>query len=165
VNLHKAPQFLLDLFRLKTTGQQPNLFADAVSPIVEVGCMYGADMQFTGSNAPAAGALPRNTTSAIGSTSRYLGIGCAVNVGAAAGTQMQVYVGVSLPSTVSGAFFSIFSASFVPQATRTYYFGGLLPFPLTLPAGAGIRCTVTGDAGGADHQIVLLTYLEDPTRA
>jgi hypothetical protein len=163
--LQKAPQFLMDLFRLRTTGHQPIEFGELVLPIVDVGVMYGADLQATSTTNSAAGALPRNVIATIGTSSRYLGIAGSWTVGAAAGTQAQLTVGVALP-TVNAAFFPLFSTLIVtPQATRTYFVGGILPYPLTLPAGAAILMRAFGDAAGADHVASLSLYLEDPLRS
>jgi hypothetical protein len=164
LNLQKAPSFLLDLFRLKTTGFSPTQFADAVVPTTDVSSMYGAEMQVTGASNGSAGAFPRSQSAFTGVASRYWGLAGSVIVGAAAGTQIQLTIGVTFPR--AGNFFPIASTLIItPQALRTYYVGGLFPCgPIVLPPGGSITVIAAGDAAGADHNTSLFTYLEDFSR-
>lgn len=163
MNLQKAPAVLLDWFRLKTQGQNPTQFGDAVLPVVDVGSLYGAEMQAIGGSNSAAGAFPRLLTAVIGTASRYLGVAGSVTMGAAAGTQVRISVGVRIPR--NAALFPLFDTYVaVPQAGRVYYAGGQLPYPIILPAQSQVEVLVDGDAGGADHVSGLLLYLEDPLR-
>lgn len=164
MNLQKAPQFLLDLFRLRNTGLLPTKFGEEVAPSVDVAGMYGSDMQVTSSSSSAAGALPRNVIATVGYSTRYLGLAGEAVMGAAGGTQLRLTVGVGVPS-IAQAFFPLFSTYIVaPQAGGSYMVGGVLPFPLVLPAGTSLLLRMFGDAAGADHVASLKLYLEDPLR-
>ena len=165
MNLQKAPNFLLDLFRLRTTGQQPSAFGDTVIPVAVVDGMYGSAMQITSSVNGAVGALPRTQSIAdIGESARYFGAAASIVVGAAAGTQMQATIFLQSPSQGSNVFPLFETKIWTPMIGKTYYFGGLFPAPLTLTDGAAIQAVVAGDAGGADHSISMYVYLEDPRR-
>lgn len=162
--LTKPAQFLTELFRLKVGGQNPTIFGDAVLPVVDVGGMYGADLQLTTSSTSAAGALQRTQTGTVGTTSRYYGAGAVAGVGAAPGTQGQLTIGYR--SVGSTAFFPLFPTMvWTPFAGRSYWNGGLFDQPLIAPGGAQFEARFMGDAGGADHTVSLVLFLDDPLRA
>jgi hypothetical protein len=165
MNLQKVPAFLLDLFRLRTTGQLPTAFGDTVVPTVDVSSMYGSDMQVTSSSSGAAGALPRNVVAGpVGYATRYLGLAGEAVMGAAAGTQLRLTIGVAVP-TVGQQFFPLFSTLITaPQAGGSYMVGGLLPYPVVFPPGTALLLRMFGDAAGADHVASLKLFIEDPLR-
>jgi len=165
LKLFKAPQFLLDLFRLRTEGLLPTVFGESVQPTVDVATMYGSDLTVTSSSSSAAGALPRNVVANVGYSTRYLGIAGEAVIGAAGGTQLRLTVGVAVPS-VAATFYPLFPTLILtnPVAGGSYFVGGVLPFPLVLPAGTALLLRMFGDAAGADHVASLKLYLEDPLR-
>lgn len=161
--LQKAPQALLELLRLRTQGDQPTAFSDVLTPVIESTEFYGADQIRTAATTGAAAAVNASVTAIVGTTTRYVGIGGAFTVGAAAGTFLNLQL--FLVWQQGGSAVPLFP-TFEPvrlAAGRTYYFGGLLQKPLVLPAGTQINALSLGDAGGADHVLALRLLLQDPT--
>lgn len=83
--LAQAPRGLLELFKLKTDGHQPNQFSEVVSPVVDVTDFYAADSLLNGFVNAGAGALPRSaSTTAFGSAVRVHGMEALLAIGAGA---------------------------------------------------------------------------------
>jgi len=163
--LHKAPNFLLDLFRLRTQGKQPDEFGTTVGPVVDVHAFYAADLLKTSQTVGAAGAVASYTVTAnTGSPIALVGLAAAMTVGAAGGTQLRITVGIALPTVSSGAFFPLFVQGFfnTPLAGQTYWHGGKLPGPkLVIPGGTHLQARFHSNAAGADHVGTLLLMYED----
>lgn len=161
--LHKAPQFLLDLFRLRTTGGQPYNFGDTVLPTVDVTSMYGAPMQLTSSTAATIGAMGLSNTFNVANVARYHGVAAELTQGANAGTWCRIVI--SYRHSPSSVAFPLFMGNtFVPRASQAMTFGGLFPQPLVAPPGSVFLVYAIGDATGVDHALDLRLFSEDILR-
>ena len=163
--LSKAPDFLLSLLRLRTLGGQPNQFNEALLPVVESTEFYGSNLLVTGASPNAVQAFPANVVGDVGTTSRYLGLGGIVTLGAAPGTFLHGTVFAQIPTSINTAF-PLFPTVRVTglAAAATYWFGGMFASPRVFPAGTRLSFVAASDAGGADHTFALRLMLMDPSR-
>lgn len=160
--LHKAPQGLLELLRLKTLGRQPTIFADTLAPTVESERFYSLDVQNNGSFVPATspGGFPLGATDTL-LTGPVLvrALSAQIVMGAAGGTYVHWALGCVLAAAGGGPVLSFLSSGALGAVAAgvTFRVGGMLPEPLLLPAGAQLVASIISDAAGADHQISLRT--------
>lgn len=164
--LHKSPQFLLDLFRLKTVGGSPYAFGETVQPGVDVTSFYGADIQLSSSLVSAAGALPRTATFTVVNPARYLAVATECTLGAAPGTTLRlgVFYRSNSVSVAVPLFWEVFTGAPPLVANTGILVGGMLATPIVAPAGAVFFASASGNAGGADHVVDLRFLSEDPLR-
>jgi len=164
VNLDKAPVGLLELFRLRSQGIGPFVFADGVVPTVEVGEFYGADNLCANVSASAAAAMSVTVTETIGANAGNAGplrlhaLGAHCTIGAAAGTWAQLSVHLQLPAQggTPVVYVPIASMQFTPRIGKSFYLGGFaLPRPLVIRNGVQLLAVLDGDAGGADHVVAV----------
>jgi len=146
--LHKAPLGLLELFRLRTLGANPNQFSDTVQPVTDVTDFYGADLFSAVAENGAAGAIGVGLVSAVSLNSRrYLGFSGTLTVGAAAGT----YLNLALGFTIQGVVVGLVSAQITPIAAGVYRVAVPNMRGLVLPPGHALTFNVNGNAAGVDH--------------
>lgn len=150
--LHKAPSALMELFRLRTQGRQPDTVETTVAPVVDVTNMYGADLQFTGNIQSAAAAFPLTIVQPITvGPNRYLAIAGLVQMGAAGGTYLSARLQVRVPNPAAPACMIGSLVVVNPVAGGLYACVGVLAEPLLLLPGCTIECVAQSDAVGADH--------------
>lgn len=159
MNLVKAPLGLLEFFRLKQNGRNPDKFADAVAPVVDISGFYGADSWIGGGGTSAPGALQRTfTEGTIAAARRYMTVRCLLTLGAAGGTWATARVYLVVPSGGTATLFTIAHRTFGNTETiATAELGVCAVFPagLVLPPGHQIIAVARGNAGGADHTVDL----------
>lgn len=150
--LWKSPRGLIELFRLRTNGRNPDQFATAVQPVADVQDFYGADLLFTADTAAAAAAFPITQTIDVAFTRRFWGFSFQITLGAAAGTRLSLRIGMRVPSSGSAVYIvaqTVYTAGLV--AAQNYNTFVNFPRPIVLSSGAQFVCVAVGDAGGADH--------------
>lgn len=159
--LHKAPAGLLELYRLKTLGEQPNEFGRTVQAVVESKSFYSLDVQFGATHTPSNAAFPLGRSETLTAGPIELRA-CSLQflIGAAGGTYLNWRIALVMPTGSSTgpatATVNIAAGNLgIVLATQTYFVGLVLPQPLMLPAGASIIASGLSDAAGADHQITL----------
>lgn len=149
--LHKAPKGLLELFRLRTHGSNPPTFGEIVAPSVDVTEYYGADLISTVSENSAAGAATGQLNGAAAVFARrYLGLSGTWVGGAAAGTWLEVSVGIGGVPGGGNVLFGAKTVS-VPVAAAVYRVAAVFPVPLVLPPGAFPFVLTESNAAGVDH--------------
>lgn len=159
MRLVKAPLGLLELFRLRDLGQNPDEFEDRVQATADVRDFYGADLLVTETidGAPAAigtgVSLPVSTT-----TRRYIGASGNIVLGAAAGTSLNIAIGAAYGASATIALASMQIVT--PVAAQVYRIAADLRDGLVLPPGWSINLLVNGNAGGADHVAQLRTFYQ-----
>lgn len=150
--LHKAPRGLLEIFRLRTLGAQPNLFAELVQPVTDVTDFYGVDtLVEVNENSVAPGTIIDGLTSVPAEFARRLiAVSGAVVIGANAGTFVDLSLGINLPGFVFAPV--RIAEKFVnPTAVGGGYTVTATFPPLMLPAGHTLTVACSGDATGNDH--------------
>jgi hypothetical protein len=157
--LHKAPLGLLDLFRLRVLGEQPNKFGREVQPSVEVGQFYGLDRTTDTNDSLTAVAITQTIIHTIGNLSPggpalIETLGGLVIVGAAAGTQIRMLLGVRTRPT-SGLVYIGENVITAPVAGGFYAVVGMVSRPMLLPPSGQVVLEVQGNAAGVDHTIAL----------
>lgn len=155
--LQKAPRGLLDLFRLRTFGLQPDRFSNVIQPSVDVLAQYGSDLLQTTTSPPTVGAL-LNLTEAITFAERahLLGISGLLTLGAAAGTNVYVEVGIQLPNNASPQ--HVLGSIMFPAvaATQIVSVTGIVPGNgFVIGPQAQIYARAGGTAAGVDHSLQL----------
>lgn len=159
--LHKSPQGLLELFRLRTLGRHPESFAEIVSPTVDVAQFYGVDLQVTEQlGPPVVAALPILVTLTATSPGRLLQQSALATMGAAGGNEARVRVGYR-PNATSPFVDLGAQRILTPVAAASYSTVSIQSQPIAFPAGAQFFALLEGDAAGADHNIVLFNMFED----
>lgn len=157
MRLVKAPLGLLELFRLRDQGQNPNLFSDGVQSVADVRDFYGADLLTPENTTGAPGAIAAGVSAGAAlNTRRYIMAQGGINIGAAAGTSLCLTIMAASPggSSVIG----LASMQIVtPVIGQTYRVSANLTAGLVLPPGWGIQLAVDGNAAGADHVPFLRT--------
>lgn len=155
--LQKAPQGLLQIFRLRSGGIGPNQFSDTLTPVVDAVDFYGADRLTHGSETVSAGAFPRTAGSVLSANPRrLLGVQGIVTFGAAVtGTfvTMQLQM-INFPGSVTGTPWVLGTFTFVPVAAMAgdaIAVVAQLPGPIIVPAGVVTRVVVNSDVAGSDH--------------
>lgn len=147
--LQKSPAGLLQVLELKTLGQAPFRFDDALKPVIECAAYYSADRYATDDDVGTVGAFPRSQVVVLVNFEQLLTIAGAIQVGAAAGTRLDIEIGIR------------YQGNYVPHAFQRFtpFVGGLFwitysfPIATVIPPGASVECFARSDAGGADHSI------------
>lgn len=147
--LQKSPAGLLQVLELKTLGQAPFRFDDALKPVIDCAAYYSADRYSTDDDVGTAGAFPRSQVVTLVNFEQLMVIAGAIQIGAAAGTRLDIEIGIR------------YQGNYVPHAFGRFtpYIGGLFwitysfPYPQVIPPGATVECFARGDAAGADHGI------------
>lgn len=152
--LHKSPLGLLDLFRLRTLGNNPPQFGEAVTPVVEVAEFYAAENKLASSASPAVGGIGGSgatSTLTLTGRTRIHAFTAQLIVGAAAATNVTLTVRLLQGTTLAcGAsrFFAAVNAGALVTADLQ------LPLPIILPGvGWSVLATASGTAAGVDHQV------------
>lgn len=163
--LHKAPRGLLELFRLRTTGSQPNLFAETVSPVVDVTEHYIADQLRTAAATPIVGNLnagqyltagPLGPLGGGGAVLALYGFTGSVTLGAAPGTWLAISLMLEIPVAGPPATLAFMRWDDTQLVAASFYETCIvLPRPLILPGGSTYGAYAEGDAAGADHTLNL----------
>jgi len=163
VKLQKVPRGLLELFKLRQTGEYPDDMSKMLMPIVDVSAFYGSDTLIPASSAPTVGAIGGElletliTTGTIG----ILALGGVLTIGAAAATNMTLSWGIVLPGPFPR---SVFGSQFVAQAAAANQVSVGSAFPrVVVPAGTTLYVGVSGTAAGADHSLAIAGLLENLT--
>lgn len=151
--LGKPAAGFTSILDLKALGDNPQAVDSVLIPCVELFELYILDRMSSNliTGAAAALSLSLATTITAAPGSRFLAISASVLIGAAAGTRLDIEIGVRAPSAAS-PYCRIASARM-----GTPYIGGLftvvaqLTAPLILPVGSTIEMVARGDAAGADH--------------
>lgn len=159
--LHKAPRGLLELFRLRTLGQQPAQFAEHVSPVVDTTDFYGVDLVVTNAQQTSGAAFTQALEFTLtDGPRRFLGLGAQVEIGATGGTYLTMRLGVR--DRVGGAFAPMFYSTVgTVDPGVTYGVGGFLSGGLVLNAGSVITAVFESDAPNADHDFSVRTLFQD----
>jgi hypothetical protein len=147
--LHKSPSGLLELFRLRALGKQPDQFGNAVQPVYDVGDHYAPDLYVTGRFDTAPGVM-NQTLTARGSVGRYMHVSGTVVVGAAAGTFLHMRLGLQQPGGNPIAW--LVQSNFTPRVAVAFTIA-VPVLRMVLPAGVAFVLNTQGDAAGADHDL------------
>lgn len=170
-DLQKAPSGLLELLRLRSNGDQPTTFADSVLSVVVANEHYGADLQFSSSDS-GTGAIGQSIQVVIGSgftapatpgPVRFMAIGGDMVFGAAAGTWLQMRIGIRAPTANSPPAWIAWQSYAAPflVAAGALTIVANFPAPIILLPGSAVRIEMTGDAVGADHTLRLRTLRQE----
>lgn len=162
--LHKAPQGLLELFRLRTLGAAPPMFGDVVTPVIDVGEFYAAANKLCSSSAPAVGAIspPLIETFDISAAIRLHAVGAQLLIGAAPATDISLDVRVQI-----GAVSCVLASQFFAQAPAAgrISVGTIVPAWVLLPQQAlTLIAVASGTAAGADHSLSISTVIDNITQ-
>ena len=163
MKLQKVPRGLLELFKLRQTGEMPDDMTKSLVPVVDVSAFYASDTLIPASSVPTSGALLPElleelvTTGAIG----LLSLGGSLTIGAAAATNLTFSWGILLPGQTTR---SILGSSFSAQAGigAVIRFGSAFP-RIVAPVGSTLWVQVTGTAAGVDHTLAIAGLLENLT--
>lgn len=158
--LDKAPTGLLELFNLKSGGVQPGGFVEDVAASIDALAFYGMDRLFTADTPFAAAAFPLNGTISVSFPRLFVGFGAQVTVGAAAGTRLNIRIGLRCPAP-SSPVIVLQQTAFTPVIGGFFDAYWQAPFPLVLPPGAQFTVLAASDAGGADHVLTLKSFSFD----
>lgn len=161
--LVKAPRGLLELFRLRTNGRQPDTFANVVAPTVDVTDFYGIDLAVCGASNTAAQALPTSNVQTLAQPVRLLALSAELTIGAAAGTRLAGRTGVRFNTSEAIVWLSAFSFQGTIAAGSAHVAGGWIPGGLILPQGAQLFVGFEGDNAGADHVVSARTLWQTLT--
>lgn len=158
--LHKSPKGLLELFRLRTLGAQPNSFVEGVAGVVDITEFYSNDLQGIGQSSFAAENFPMSVVFTEERVTRYLAINGGVTMGAAGGTWLKMTL-CYRPTPASTANVAVASSLVAnPVATQLYRFQLVFANPWVLPAGAQWLLFAESDAAGADHTPMIRTLVQ-----
>jgi hypothetical protein len=156
-----SPRGLLELFRLKATGDMPALFGDTVTPTVDVSEFYGSHVLATGQGTQVVGAFPLEATQVATNANRLLGLGFEMVSGAAFGA-VQFFWGVrfptpgaAIPRFALGSSLLTFTA-----AAQTAWGGSMLPVPIVLPPGGQMWARANSAVAGADHALRVMFLIQ-----
>lgn len=158
--LQKGPNGLLELFRLKTQGEQPTAFDDTVAPSVDVTEAYGQDVQIVSNDSLTNVTVTQTIVATVGLAqrggARILNASGFIQLGAAAGTQVRMLLGIRNRS-VEGLCYIGENVITAPVAGGYYAVVSSLTVAPWLPSGGQIVLEVQGNAAGADHILALRT--------
>jgi len=150
--LHKAPLGLLELLALKTLGQQPSAFGDTVQPSLDVLELYAATTQTNTAETAGPQAFPfAIVNTPTPGPQRLRGLSGVVDVGANAGTQLRMYLGIR-QSSATANLLSILAENviYTPVVGARYVVTtGLCD--IMLPPGWQLVFEAASNASGADH--------------
>jgi hypothetical protein len=160
--LHKSPQGLLELFRLRQFGRAPDEFGSIVFPVVEVGDSYACQSLLTSGGTVGTGAIAPNLTASLTLSAdlRIRAFCGRLTIGAAAATNVALQVGVLLPGTsltehpLNNIFYPAIGIGGIVGVSTN------LGQPITLRAGSVTYARASGTAAGADHQLYAAAVIE-----
>lgn len=151
--LHKAPLGLLEIFRLRTLGRNPDEFGSQVIPVTDVTDNYGLDLLSGVAENAAAGVVSQFLTSVVSANARrYIAVSGNITIGAAAGTYLTMGIGYQLPNSPN--FFYLNTTTITPVIGGVYRIAAGIS-PLLLPPGHAVFFSTNGNAAGADHLLEL----------
>lgn len=168
--LHKSPRGLLELFRLRTLGRQPDQFGDTVVPVVEAGEFYAADLKListaTATTGAIGGAGMSNTLTLTGPI-RLHAAGAVVICGAAAMTNVTITVELLRQNAAGTVLGCPLGCYFFPAINAGARIGVGVPIArswVLLPgASMAVIVRISGTAAGADHSIQPSTLIDNIT--
>lgn len=157
--LHKAPEGLLQLMRLRTLGANPNQFDEVAGAFIEVANFYGSDLLVSSTVTDAAGAISQTSTGTAQFPGRLFAMSGQITVGAAAGTNLRLILrfapNVAFPPV------TVADRVVTPVANASFHISVLFPSPIVFKAGAQFVLSTSGDAAGADHVLTRRDLLEN----
>lgn len=164
--LHKSPRGLIELFRLRALGAQPNQFGEQVQPVVDVTEFYAQDLMFSANQTGAAGAFPRGVVGTVGTGAAPGAAGpillyaleAVLTNGAAAGTWLNIRLAVELPGS-AGPVAGLANVNHIPIAGAVFGAAIVLPRPLVIPSGGIIRADAASNGAGADHVLAMTNII------
>lgn len=158
--LDKAPRGLTSVFDLKTLGRQPDEFGLLLAPVADTYEHYVADKLITVNSTltPASpGAFPIASTTVAGADVILKSLAAVVTTGAAAGTRLDVLLGLQIPSS-SQSMCVVGFQRFTPFVGGQSWLVVNFAKPFLLPAGSVINLQAFSDAAGADHAFALRSF-------
>lgn len=161
MKLQKIPRGLLELFKLRQTGEYPDDMSRTLLPVVDVSAFYSSDTLIAAGSAPTVGALAPELIEDLLTTGGMLGIlglGGSLTIGAAAATNVQLSWGIILPGSTR----IVLGCAFVAQAAAAAVvrFGSTFP-RVVVPAGTTLFVQASGTAAGVDHTLNITGLLEN----
>lgn len=158
--LLKVPRGLLDLLRIRTLGRNPDAVDFSIKPTIDATEHYGSDLVVVDSTSIGAGAITRTCAGTSTFPGRLIAMGGFVVVGAAAGTQIRMMLSVGTQANITGVPVGEVYIT-APVIGATYTVSAVLSKPIVFGPGWQFILTVQGDAGGADHTILLRSLFEN----
>lgn len=160
MQVSKVARGLIEILRLRPLGQNPPQLEDALRATIDATEMYGSDMVVVSSDVGGAGVMTRTVIGTAIRPGRLLQASGLVGVGAAAGTQIRLRVGIRPSSNFTLCYLqqTIVTA---PVAGATYVLAGPLTKPIVYGPGWQFVIECEGDAGGADHTLTGRYLFED----
>lgn len=158
--LDKAPRGLTAVFDLKALGRQPDQFGLQLVPVSDVYEHYLADKLITVNSTltPASpGAFPIASTTTAGADVLLKGLAGVVTIGAAAGTRLDILLGIQVPGS-SQSMCVVGFQRFTPFVGGQFWLPVLFAKPFLLPAGSVLNLQAFSDAAGADHAFALRSF-------
>lgn len=163
-NLQKAPQGLLELFRLRTHGSAPPLFGEQVQPTVDVAEFYAADRKQVLTSGGTVSFFPFSDSYMFATPVRLHAVGFAFTTGAAPPPDLFVSMSVITDFGLESA---IASWQVVPNAA-TLVAGNIVRFGLPIPGWVlrpqtvlRARAFASAPAPGADHGLSVTAFVDD----
>lgn len=163
MKIQKIPRGLLELFKLRQTGEYPDDMSRLLTPVVDVSAFYGADTLIPASSAPTVGALNPELVETLQTTATVgmLSFGAELTVGAAPATNLTFSWGITFDGAPNR---SPLGSIFVAQANAGAIVRVGSAFPrIVVPAGSRLYTSVSGTAAGADHSLAVCGVLENLT--
>lgn len=161
MKIQKVPRGLLELFKLRQTGEYPDDMGKMLVPMVDVSAFYSSDTLIPASSAATVGGLAPQLQETLVTTATVglLALGGQLVIGAAAATNITVSWGILLPGAPS---MTILGSMFIAQAAAAASpaFGSTLP-RMVLPVGTTLLVNASGTAAGVDHNLFISGLLEN----
>lgn len=161
MKIQKVPRGLLELFKLRQTGEYPDDMSRTLLPMVDVSAYYACDTLIPASSVAAGGALLPELVKdfTISPSLGVLSLGGSLTIGAAAATNLTISWGILLPGAPTRA---VMGSMFVAQAGigAVVRFGSAFP-RFIAPSGSTLFSAVCGTAAGVDHTLTIAGLLEN----
>ena len=161
MKIQKVPRGLLELFKLRQTGEYPDDFGKGVVPVVDCGAFYASDTLISAGSAPTVGALAPELVEDLVATGGPLGVvslGGILTIGAAAATNINFSWGILLPGLTRIQL----GCHFVAQAGAAAVVRVGSTFPrIVVPNGTTLFVEASGTAAGVDHSLAITGLLEN----
>lgn len=165
MKLQKIPRGLLELFRLRHTGELPDDFSKSVVPMVDTSAFYASDLLIPAASAPTVGAINLAVslleTFTITSNLGCRSLGGQFTCGAAAATNVTFSWGAILPGFAVEAVMGDEVVANI-AAGASVQFGNIFS-RIVFPAGTTLYTRASGTAAGADHSLAIAGLLENLT--
>lgn len=158
--LDKAPRGLTNVLDLKTLGRQPDEFGLLLAPTFDAYEHYIADKLITVNstmNPVSPSAFPISSQTVAGADVMLKALSGVVTIGAAAGTRLDILLGVQIPSSSQSMCVLAFQR-FTPYIGGQFWLPVLFHRPFLLPAGSVLLLQAFSDAAGADHAFALRSF-------